>query len=37
VIQLNLPNIITIALAGMFGYGLLVAFTKVSSMVKGGG
>ncbi len=36
-IQLNLPNIITIALAGMLGYGVLVAFTKVSGMVKSGG
>jgi len=36
-IQLNLPNIITIALAGMLGYGVLVAFTKVSGMIKSGG
>jgi hypothetical protein len=36
-IQLNLPNIITIALAGMLGYGVLVAVTKVAGMVQGQG
>jgi hypothetical protein len=35
-IQLNMPNIITIALAGMLGYGVLVAIQKVSGMVTGG-
>jgi len=34
-IQLNLPNIITIALAGMLGYGVLVAAVKVKSLAGG--
>lgn len=36
-IQLNLPNIITIALAGMLGYGVLVGINKVAGMVGAGG
>jgi len=34
-IQLNLPNIITIALAGALGYGVLVGLLKVKDMVRG--
>ena len=34
-IQLNLANVVTIALAGMLGYGVLVALGKTIGMVKG--
>jgi hypothetical protein len=36
-IQLNMPNVITIALCGMLGYGVLVAINKVAGMVGSGG
>lgn len=36
-IRLDMPNVITIALAGMLGYGVLVAFVKVKQMISSGG
>lgn len=35
-IRINLPNIITIALCGMLGYGALVAVKKTVSLVGAG-
>lgn len=34
-IKLDLPNIITIALCGALGYGVLVGGTKVWQMISG--
>lgn len=34
-IKLDLPNIITIALCGALGYGVLVGATKVWGMISG--
>ena len=34
-IKLDLPNVITIALAGALGYGVLVGVVKIWGMVKG--
>ena len=34
-IRLSLPNIITIGLAGMLGYGVLVGGQKLYAMLKG--
>lgn len=36
-IQLNMANIITIALCGMLGYGVLVGVNKAIGMVGAGG
>lgn len=35
-IRLDMPNIITIALAGMLGYGVLVGFVKIKQMIGSG-
>jgi hypothetical protein len=35
VIRLDLANVITISLAGVLGYGVLVAIVKVKSLVSG--
>ena len=34
-IRLDMPNIVTIALAGMLGYGVLVGFVKIKQMIAG--
>lgn len=34
-IRLDLPNVITIALAGMLGYGVLVGGVKAWNMIRG--
>jgi hypothetical protein len=35
VIKVDLPNVITIALSGALGYGVLIGAVKVWQMVKG--
>jgi hypothetical protein len=36
-IRLDMPNVITIALAGALGYGVLVGLVKIWQMTKGAG
>lgn len=36
-IKLDMPNVLTIALAGALGYGVLVGFVKIKQMLTGAG
>lgn len=34
-IRLDLPNVITIGLAGMLGFGVLIGIVKIKQMIQG--